>query len=326
MLKLINALLALLGGVAGTVLLFWLLNVVVDRLPKRLQGSVRPYAFIGPALLVVGIFLIYPAIRTVYISFFGDLSEEFVGLANYIDLGADPDLRSVIFNNVLWIIVVPFFSVAFGLAVAVLADRLPRLLESGAKSIIFAPMAISAVGASTIWGFVYDWQPAGEAQIGVLNAIWTGLGNDPVSWLQVSDFRLNSFLLMVIMIWGQAGFAMVLLSSAIKGVPGATLEAAKVDGSSEWQTFWLVIMPQIRTTLLVVYTTIVIGVLKVFDIVFVLTGGNFNTDVIANRFIIELFDFRRFGRGAAIVVFLMVATIPVMIFNIRQFREQEARR
>lgn len=325
MLKLANALLALLGGVAGTVALFWVLNLIVDALPQRWRPYLRPYAFIGPAVLVVGIFLIYPAIRTVVLSFFDDRSETFVGFANYADLALDPQLRNVIINNVLWVVVVPLLAVAFGLAVAVLADRLPRPLESGSKSVIFLPMAISAVGASTIWGFIYAWQPPGRPQIGVLNAIWTGLGNEPVSWLQVSNYRLNSFLLMVILIWGQAGFAMVLLSSAIKGVPGDTLEAAKVDGSSDWQSFWLVVVPQIRSSIVVVYTTILIVVLKVFDIVFVLTGGNFNTDVIANRFIIELFDFRRFGRGAAIVVFLMVATIPVMAFNIRQFREQESR-
>ena len=325
MIKLLNALIALLAGVGGTVVLFYALNWLVDRFPRSTQRIVRPYAFIGPALLIVGVFLVYPAVRTIWASFLDDRSENFVGFENYIALFQDPGLRSAMINNLLWITFVPAAAVAVGLAVAVLADRQNPKLESVSKSIIFTPMAISAVGASTIWGFVYDWNPPGRGQIGLLNAIWTGLGNDPVSWLQVSDYRLNTFLLMIIMVWGQAGFAMILLSAAIKGVPGDTIEAAKIDGATEWQIFWRVTVPQIRSTLAVVYTTIVIGVLKVFDIVFVLTGGNFDTDVIANRFIIELFDFRRFGRGAAIVVVLMLATIPVMIYNIRQFRRQEAR-
>jgi alpha-glucoside transport system permease protein len=329
--KIINALLWVVGGVAGTAALFAAMNWLVDRLPLGAQRRIRPYVFIGPALLVVGIFLVYPAVLTIISSVLDDDAESFVGLSNYTAMLTDAGLRSAVLNNLLWIAVVPVLAVAVGLAVAVLADRLGKRLESVSKSIIFTPMAISAVGASTIWGFVYDWNPPGRDQIGVLNAIWTGIGGlvsdegfQPISWLQVSQGRLNSFLLMIIMVWLQAGFAMVLLSAAIKGVPTDTLEAARIDGANEWQIFWRITVPQIRSTIAVVYTTIVIAVLKVFDIVYVLTGGNFNTDVIANRFIIELFDFRRFGRGSAIVVALMIATVPVMIYNVRQFRAQEA--
>ncbi|HSJ43368.1 MAG TPA: sugar ABC transporter permease, partial [Euzebyales bacterium] len=259
------------------------------------------------------------------LSFYDDRSETFVGLDNYTTLFTDPSLRLAITNNLLWVLVVPASCVAFGLLVAVLADRLTPRFESASKSIIFTPMAVSAVGASTIWLFVYAWRPAGTPQIGLLNAIWTGLGGEPVAWVQVSNFRLNSFLLMVIMIWLQTGFAMVLLSSAIKGVPTETIEAARIDGATEIQIFWRVTVPQIASTIVVVFTTILIAVLKIFDIIFVSTGGNFNTDVVANRFITELFDFRRFGLAAAIVVVLMLATIPVMIYNVRQFREQESR-
>lgn len=325
MLKLANALIALIAGVGGTVVLFWAMNKAVEALSETWENRLKPYVFIGPALIVVSIFLIWPAIRTIYISFFDDRSENFVGLDNYTALFTDAGLRLAITNNILWVLVVPISCVAFGLVVAVLADRLSPRFESISKSIVFTPMAVSAVGASTIWLFVYAWRPAGTSQIGLLNAIWTGLGGDPIAWTQVSTLRLNSFLLMVIMIWLQTGFAMVLLSSAIKGVPTETIEAARIDGASEIQIFWRVTIPQISSTIAVVFTTILIAVLKIFDIIFVSTGGNFNTDVIAVRFINELFQFRRFGLAAAIVVALMIATIPVMIYNVRQFREQESR-
>ena len=325
MIKVINALLAVVGGVGGIMLLFWLMNAAVERLPERLEQRVKPYVFIGPAMLAVAIFLVYPGLRTIVLSFFGSSSEEFVGAQNYAALAQDRDLRSAIFNNILWIIVVPTLAVMVGLLVAILADRLSPRAEKISKSIIFLPMAISFVGASTIWKFIYEWRSPGRPQIGLLNAIWTGFGGEPQTWLQISNYRLNSLLLMIILVWLQAGFAMVLLSAAIKGVPDETLEAARIDGATEVQIFFRVIIPQIASTILVVLTTIVILVLKVFDIVFVMTGGNFNTDVVANRFITELFNFRQFGRAAAIVVALIIATIPVMIYNVRQFRAGEAR-
>jgi alpha-glucoside transport system permease protein len=324
-LKLANALIAVVAGVGGTIVLFWAMNKAVESLPEKWENRAKPYVFIGPALIVVALFLVYPAIRTIFLSFYDDRSVNFVGMDNYTTLFTDPSLRLAITNNFLWVLVVPISCVVFGLLVAVLADRLSPRFESISKSLIFTPMAVSAVGASTIWLFVYAWRPAGTSQIGLLNAIWTGLGGEPIAWVQVSNFRLNSFLLMIIMIWLQTGFAMVLLSSAIKGVPTETIEAARIDGASEIQIFWRVTIPQIMSTIVVVFTTILIAVLKIFDIIFVTTGGNFNTDVVANRFITELFDFRRFGLAAAIVVVLMIATIPVMIYNIRQFREQEAR-
>ncbi|MEM9041248.1 MAG: sugar ABC transporter permease [Actinomycetota bacterium] len=324
--KVLSGVLAIVLGVGGSILLFWLLNTLVERLPKRIAERLRPYAFIGPAIVMVTIFLVYPALRSVRDSFYDDRSESFVGLDNYRQLIDDTSIRSTLINNVLWVVFVPISCIVFGLAMAVLADRLSTRWESTSKSIVFMPMAISAVGASTIWLFIYYWRPAGRDQIGLLNAIWTGFGAEPVSWLQQSDFRLNTLLLLIIMIWAQTGFAMVLLSAAIKGVPEETLEAARIDGASEVQVFWRVTLPQIRSTVAVVFTTITIGVIKVFDIVFVMTGGNFDTDVIANRFVKELFDFRRFGQASAIVVFLMVVMIPVIYYNIRNFREQEASR
>ena len=325
MARLLQGVAALVAGVGGIVVLFWALNKLVEALPSAWEHRLKPYVFIGPAMAAVGIFLVWPALRTVYLSFFDARSANFVGLRNYVDLATDPRLRSAIINNLLWIVVVPTVSVAVGLIVAVLSDRLKPTMERVTKSVIFMPMAISFVGASTIWLFIYTWRPEGTSQIGLLNAIWTALGGDPQSWLQISTLRLNSFLLMVILIWLQAGFAMVLLSAAIKNVPEDTLEAARIDGADEIQIFFRVVIPQIASTIMVVLTTIVILVLKVFDIVFVMTGGNFETDVVAVRFIRELFNFREFGRAAAIVVVLMIATVPIMIYNIKQFREQEAR-
>ena len=324
MTQLLTALTAILVGVGGVLALFWVLNAAVDRLPDQTQVRLRPWVFIGPATLVVALFLLVPAIDTVRRSFLGPDSEEFVGLENYGYLVTDPAVRTAIFNNLLWIIIVPTISVIIGLAVAVLADRLSERWEKITKSMIFLPMAISFVGAGTIWGFIYAWRAPGTPQIGLLNAIWTRFGGEPVGWLQ--NFAINDFALMIIMIWLQAGFAMVLLSAAIKNVPMDTIEAAKVDGATEFEIFWRVTVPQIRSTIVVVGTTILILVLKIFDIVYVMTNGNYGTDVVANLFIREMFNFGQFGRAAVLVVFLIVVTIPFMVINVRRFREQEALR
>jgi len=326
MLKAINGLLAIMGGVGGVLVLFWLLNALVERLGPKWEARLKPYVFVGPAVLVVSLFLVYPTVRTVILSFADSRSESFIGIRNYTDLLSNADFRQTLVNNLLWILIVPSISLAVGLAVAVLADKLRARAENVTKSVIFLPMAISFVGASTIWKFVYESRAAGRAQIGLLNGIVTGLGFDPVGWLQARGFNFNDFLLMVIMIWLQAGFAMVLLSAAIKSVPEETVEAARIDGATEVQIFWRVVVPQIKSSIAVVFTTILILVLKVFDIVYVMTGGNFETDVIGNRFFVELFEFGQNGRAAAIVVLLMIAVIPVMIYNVRRFRAEEAAR
>ncbi len=324
MTRLITAATAILVGVGGVMVLFWALNAVVERLPEKWEHRFKPYVFIGPALAVVGLFLVFPAVDTIRRSFMNANSTDWVGLQNYEYLVTDSGIRSVIWNNVMWIAIVPFVSVVIGLVVAVLADKLRQRWENISKSLIFLPMAISFVGASTIWGFVYAWRAPGTPQIGALNAIWTALGGQPIAFLQ--NTAINDFALMFIMIWLQAGFAMVLLSAAIKNVPEETVEAARIDGASETQIFWRITVPQIASTLVVVLTTILILVLKIFDIVYVMTGGNYNTDVIANRFITEMFNFQQFGQAAVIVVFLIVVTIPFMVINVRRFREQEATR
>jgi alpha-glucoside transport system permease protein len=325
--KLVNALLAILSGVLGALLLYYVLNKVVERLPNRWEDRLKPYVFVGPAVLMLGLFLIYPAIRTIILSFANGTSTAFVGVRNYTDLlGSSEFVQGALLNTLLWMIVVPAATVVLGLAVAVLADRLQPRAEKLTKSLIFLPMAISMVGASTIWRFVYEARPAGTPQIGLLNAIVVKLGGDPVSWLQLSQAHVNSLLLMVIMIWLQVGFAMVLLSAAVKGVPDDTIEAGRIDGASERTIFFRIVVPQIWATVITVFITVLIGVMKVFDIVYVMTGGNFNTDVIANRFFSELFTNGNNGYAAAIVVMLMIAIVPVMIYQVRHFRAEEGMR
>jgi len=325
--KVVNALLAILSGVLGALLLYYVLNKVVERLPNKWEDRVKPYVFVGPAVVVIGFFLIYPAIRTVVLSLANSDSTAFVGLKNYTDLlGSSDFVQGALFNTLLWMIVVPAVTVAFGLGVAVLADRLQPRAEKLAKSLIFLPMAISMVGAATIWRFVYEARPAGTPQIGLLNAVLAKFGIDPVAWLQLSQAHVNSLLLMVIMIWAQVGFSMVLLSAAVKGVPDDTIEAGRIDGAGERTIFFRIIVPQIWPTVITVFITVLIGVMKLFDIVYVTTGGNFNTEVIGVRFFTELFTNGDNGYAAAIVVMLMIAIIPVLVYQVRHFRMQEESR
>jgi alpha-glucoside transport system permease protein len=324
--RVINALLAIVGGVVGGLVLFWVLNFVAERLPEKWETRLKPYLYILPAVAAIGLFLIYPAVQTVVYSFANRTSTRWVGLDNYVDLLGERDFQITLVNTLLWIIIAPTFVVALGLGVAVLADKLNPRGENLSKTIIFLPMAISGVAAAAIWRFVYEVRPAGETQIGLQNAIVTGLGFDPVAWLQEDTLKLNTFLLMIILIWGQTGFSMVLLSAAIKGVPEETLEAARIDGANERQTFFRVVVPQIWGSIITVFITVLIGVMKIFDQVYVMTGGNFNTNVIAVRFFNELITNGDAGKAAAIVVMLIIAVIPVMIYQVRNFRAEEASR
>ncbi len=284
------------------------------------RRRVRPWLMVAPALIFLSIYLFYPAAATFYFSFFNANSTEFVGLENYKWAINNDAFRQAVFNNVLWILIVPFASTAIGLLIAVLADRVRW--ESIAKAFIFMPMAISFVGASIIWRFVYDVNPPGEPQIGILNAVVTALGGEPINWLNQPP--LNNFMLMIILIWIQTGFAMVLLSSALKAVPEETLEAARIDGANDIQIFFRIMIPQIMPTIAVVMTTILITTLKVFDIVQVMTNGQSDTEVLAN------FMFRWMFRGtgddgkaAVIAVTIMVATVPFLIWNVRRFSREE---
>jgi len=288
-------------------------------------GRLQPWLFIAPALLLVTFFLVYPSIHTTVLSFFGRpysaRAEGFVGLQNYHHFFTDKNMLTAFRNNALWVVILTTFTVSFGLIFAVLLDRVRY--EKVIKSIIFIPMAISMVGASVIWKFVYAFRPAGAAQVGLLNAIVTAFGGEPIGWL-IERPWINNLCLILVGIWIWTGFCMVILSAAYKSIPKELLEAARIDGATEWQVFWRVILPLLKPTVAVVTTTMVVFVLKIFDIVYVMTNGNFSTEVVANRMYKEMFSFFRYGRASAIAVILLLLIIPVMLLNIRRFREQEA--
>jgi alpha-glucoside transport system permease protein len=313
---------AIVVGVGGVFFLYWGMNRAVDLLPERVRESVRPYVFVGPCLVILAVFLVYPVINTLLISFKDARSQDFVGLDNYRFVFTDESMLRSIRNTLGWIVVVPLFGVGIGLAFATLADRLRRG-EAIAKSMIFLPLAISFAGATITWRLIYSYRPAEfGSNIGLLNGIMLGLGQEPVSWLSIQPW--NNLFLMVIMIWMQTGFAMVVLSSAIKAIPDEIIEAARIDGASELQVFRRIIVPSILPTIVVVTTYMVINALKVFDIVFVIGSAETNgTEVIAERMIDWFFISNNDGRAAAIAVVLFIAIVPVMVWNIRRFREQE---
>jgi len=324
--KTANALLAIIGGIGGAMLLYWVLNKLAESLKGRWEDRVKPWMFAGPAILAIGVYLIYPAIVTLQYSFANEDSTAYVGFKNYTSLLTDTSFLQVLFNNLLWIIIVPATTVALGLGVAVLADRLNPRGEKLAKTFIFMPMAISMVGAATIWRSIYEYKPAGTPQTGLLNAIVGLFDKGPVFWYGQSTLHVNSLFLMVILIWTQVGYSMVLLSSAIKGVPEDTVEAGRIDGAGERRIFFSIVVPQIWPTVITVFITVLIGVMKVFDVVYVTTNGAYNTDVIGRRFYDEMFTQGNNGYASAIVVILMIAIIPILIYQVRHFRAEEANR
>ena len=287
------------------------------------REALRPWLFLLPALLLLFVYLVYPVYETIRLSFHDFTGERFVGLKNYVWAVQDPELLQAIGNNALWLVVVPALSTGFGLLVAVLADRV--WWGTVAKSLIFMPMAISFVGASVIWKFVYDFRGPNSEQIGVLNALVMLFGGEPEAWITIPFW--NNFFLMAILIWIQTGFAMVIFSAALRGVPEESLEAARIDGASEMQIFFRIMVPQIRGTIVVVWTTITIIVLKIFDIVLAMTNGQWGTEVLANL----MFDwmFRGggdSGRGSTIALLIMLAVVPIMVWNIQRFRHEEEAR
>ena len=297
------------------------------------QGRVAPWLYLLPALIVMSTFIIYPGLSTFYLSLRDNTGLQWATamcragqpcwgiFENYRYALTSPIMLQAFFNNLTWIVVMVSGTVAMGLLIATLADRVRY--EPLAKSIIFMPMAISFVGSGVIWRFVYAYE-TGPTQIGLVNAILTAMGFNPVSWLTTP--QVNNLALILVGIWMWTGFCMTILAAALKGVPDEVLEAARVDGATEWRVFWGIMVPLILPTITVVMTTMVINVLKVFDIVYVMTGGNFGTEVIATRMYREQYQAFNTGRAASIAVVLIVVVIPVMIFNIRRFREQEAQR
>jgi alpha-glucoside transport system permease protein len=314
--KILLAAIALSVGVGGIWLLFIGVGSLVSLLRPRWRDRILPWVFVGPALLLLAVFLVYPAVGTILRSFVDDHGQ--FTLRNYAVM-TESDFTTILRNNAFWLIVGTGASVGLGLVFAGLFDRIRR--ESLAKTIVFLPLAISLVGASVIWGLVYAWQPAGQPQIGVLNSIVVAFGGQPIPWVTTSP--INVFAEIVIMIWLQTGFAMVVLSAAIKGVSGEIIEAARLDGASERQVFLRVIVPVIRGSIITVSTTIAIVTIKIFDIVYVTTGGRFNDDVVANRMFHEIFQFFDDGRGAALATLLFVAVLPVMYINLSNFRRQQ---
>lgn len=321
--KLLQIVVAVVVGVGGVWILFWAMDRLVSSMPDSVQASVRPFTFAGPALILLGFYLVYPAVHTFILSLQDASGEEWVGLANYQRALTQSTYLISIRNSILWAIVVPIAATAIGLAFATLADRLPRKSEAVSKSLIFLPMAISFVAASVVWTFVFSFRPAGFGeQIGILNAIMVAFGNDPLFWLQQQPW--NNLFLMAILIWTQTGFAMVILSSALKGVPDDLVEAARIDGANEWQVFRRIVIPTIASTIVVVWTTILITTWKLFDIVAVTTNGNDGTSVVAFQMVTEFFTNNNDGIGAALAVILLIVVTPILVINVKRFQEQEA--
>jgi alpha-glucoside transport system permease protein len=325
----LSAIISVVVGLAVSFIIFWALNWLVERTNDKWKSRLLPYVFLFPLIVLTSVFLLYPALRTFVESFQQTARRRgepptWVGFQNYIELFTTPSFLGVLLNNLLWVIVVPVGSVVIGLLVAVLTDRLGKARETAFKAMIFLPLAISGIAAAVTWRFIYFYAPPGNPQIYLLNAIWTGVtGQDPVPWLTLDAGRLNSFLIMFIAIWLQVGFAMVLLSAAIKGVPEETIEAARIDGATERRTFFSVIMPQIRGTVLAVFVTIVIFVMKIFDIIYAMTGGQYNTSVLAVEFYSQLFSFQNPGKAAAVAIVLIIAIIPLIIYQVRSYKTQE---
>jgi len=314
------AVIVVVGVPAAMVGYIALMELLVGLFPYHTRRRVRPWLWVGPALLLLAFYLVYPTLNTAYLSFLNADSTKGVGIENYWYVFTNHDMLDSLKNNVLWLILLTGLTVTFGLLFAVLFDRVKY--ETVAKALVFLPMAISFVAAGIIWKLMYDYQPPVKPQTGTLNAIVTALGGQPVPWLV--DRATNNPALIWVGVWVWTGFALVILSAGLKGIPQEIIEAARVDGANEWQVLFRITIPMMSSTIAVVATTMVIYALKAFDIVYVMTNGNFGTDVIANRMYKEMFNYNQFGRASAIAVVLLLAIVPVMLININRFRQQEA--
>ena len=319
--QLVTAIVAVVGVPAALVGYILLTERLIQVLPEKRQGRVRPWFWIAPALLFLFVFLIYPTINTIVLSFLDGQSKNFVGFDNYLWFIQDRGTIEALRNSVLWVVFMTGGVVGLGLLIAILVDRVRY--ESIAKSVIFVPLAISFVAAGIIWQFMYQYQDPSRPQTGTLNALIGIVGLGPTRFTQ--EEPLNNFALIFIGVWMWTGFAMVILSAGLKGISTELLEAARVDGANEWQVFRGIILPLLMPTIFVVGTTIVITALKSFDIVFTVTNGNFGTDVIAREMWQQMFTPPgNFGRASAVAIVLLLAIIPFMAINVRRFREQEA--
>ena len=317
---------AIIVGVVSTMLLFWLGNKIVEALPSKIRKTLQPWVFIGPVVVLISLFLIYPTLQSIWLSFMEeeiDGSTTWVGLQNYKDIFGDANFRTMLVNNLMWITIVPIIVVSLGVVIAQFANNVGPKREKFFKSAIFMPMAISFVSAATIWRLIYSYIPEGQSQTGLLNALWVGFGGTPQTWLQLEGFKLNNIFLMIIFIWLNVGFAMVLMSAAIKAVPEDTIEAGRMDGASPTQLFFRIILPQIWGTALSVFITVLIGSMKIFDIVLAMTGGNYHTNVLAQNFYNEYFIYGNTGKAMATVVVLIALIAPVMTYQVRHYRKMD---
>ena len=305
---------ALFAAVMAVVLL------IVDR--PSLPRWVAAGGYLGPALLLIVLGLLVPAVMTVRNSLYNNNLSQFVGLENYVTIFTQDLFLTVLRNTFLWVLLVPLLSTALGLVYAVLVDR--TRFEKFAKTLIFLPMAISMVGASIIWKFVYEYKPAGVPQTGLLYQLLVLVGIEPQQFLL--NAPINTFYLIVVMVWIQTGFAMTVLSAAIKAIPDETIEAAQVDGATGMRLFWQITVPSVRSAIIVVLTTIAMATLKAFDIVRTMTGGQFDTSIVANEFYTQTFTRQAQGIGAALAVLLFILVVPLIAYNVRQMRISEGER
>lgn len=295
-------------------------ELALRSLARNVASAVRPWLWVGPALVFVLVYLVYPTLRTIWLSVRDANDTTFIGVTNYTDLLSDRTVQIAIRDNVMWFVFFTLGVLGLGLALAILADRVRY--ESVAKSLIFLPMAVSFTAAAVIWKFMYAYQPPGAEQTGTLNAIVTTFGLQPHAWL--IEELVNNFALIAVGVWVWTGFALVILSASLKGIPAELMEAARVDGASELQVFRNVTLPLLMPTIVVISTTLMIFALKAFDVVYVMTNGNYDTDVLANRMYKELFNAFSTGRAATLAVLLLVATLPVVFVNTRYRSEEKA--
>ena len=313
-------------GILCFLIYFGLSNFILDffsRIKKNsfsYENSIRVVIFIAPAFLVLFVFIIFPVFETIRLSFYDKFGREFIGWDNYIWAINDPNFRRSILNNLGWLLIVPTLSTFFGLVIANLTDRI--WWGTIAKSIIFMPMAISFVGAGVIWKFIYDYRGTDDQQIGLLNAIIVSFGLEPQAWLTIAIW--NNLFLMAIMIWIQTGLALVIFSAALRGIPKETLEAARIDGASEFRIFWSIIIPFLESTILVIWTIITILVLKVFDIIYAMTNGEWQTEVLANLMYDWMFrGGGDSGRGSVLAFCIMIGVIPILVWNLYRHRQEQ---
>ncbi len=325
--NIISLISTVIAGIFFFIIYFRLFNFILDYIIKykiishRYENSIRTIIFIAPAFLVLFTFILFPVFETIRLSFYDKFGREFIGFDNYLWAIKDTEFRRSILNNLGWLLIVPTLSTFFGLVIANLTDRI--WWGTIAKSIIFMPMAISFVGAGVIWKFIYDYRGVDDQQIGLLNAIVVSFGLEPQAWLTIPIW--NNLFLMAIMIWIQTGLALVIFSAALRGIPKETLEAARIDGASEFRIFWSIIIPFLEQTILVIWTIITILVLKVFDIIYAMTNGQWQTEVLANLMYDWMFrGGGDSGRGSVLAFCIMIGVIPILAWNLYRHRNEQS--